>query len=71
MTWEETVEKQRRFFAGGTTRKGAFRRRALERLRREILCREEEIFRALEADLGKSPVEAYAAEISQVLEETP
>ena len=69
MTWEETIEKQRRFFAGGTTRKGTFRRRALERLRREILCREEEIFRALEADLGKSPVEAYAAEISQVLEE--
>ena len=63
------LENQRTFFASGLTRTAEYRLAALERLRRGIIRREEEILAALEADLGKCPEEGYMAEVAMVLEE--
>lgn len=69
MKEEFGLEEQRKFFAGGLTRTAEFRLGALEKLRQEIIRREDEILAALEKDLGKCPGEAYAAEVAMVLEE--
>lgn len=66
---EEVLQLQRRFFESGATRELDFRREALIRLREAVREREEALFDALAADLGKSKTEAYATELGIVYSE--
>jgi aldehyde dehydrogenase (NAD+) len=63
----ELVQKQRDFFSGGTTIDVSFRIEQLDRLRTALQTHEPALTKALGADLGKPPVEAYSAEIGIVL----
>lgn len=63
----EILEKQREFFLNGGTLSVKRRLELLKRLRNEISAKEEEIFAALSADLGKSRTEAYMTETGMVL----
>ncbi len=63
------VANQRTYFNRHETFDIAFRRSILLRLRSQIKLLEEEIKDALKIDLGKSPEEAYLAEIGMVYEE--
>ena len=63
------VEKQRTFFATGTTLDVAYRIAALKKLRRALLNREAAIAEAIRKDLGKSPEESYMCETGIVLGE--
>ena len=63
------VAGQREHFATGATLPLAARRAALERLEGAILAREEELCRALKADLGKSRSESYMCEVGLTLSE--
>ena len=65
----EILEKQREFFLNGGTLSVKRRLELLKRLRNEISAKEEEIFAALSADLGKSRTEAYMTETGMVLSE--
>ena len=69
MNVTEILEKQRAFFASGATRNVAFRKRALLRLKAALAQHEEEIYKALEADLNKSKSESYLTELGIVLDE--
>ena len=60
------VEKQRDFFATGETKDVAFRLMQLKTLRKAVEDNRRAIVEALRADLGKPPLEAYVAEVSQV-----
>jgi aldehyde dehydrogenase (NAD+) len=60
---------QRAYFQKGNTRSSQSRKEALEKLRDAIKAHEQQIFDALEADLGKGPFEAYTSEIGFVLQE--
>ncbi len=66
---EECLSAQKDFFRSGATRDYHFRINALQRLQQAILDREEEISRALGADLNKSPFETYMCETGMVLSE--
>lgn len=66
---EETVKKQRSFFATGTTRALEFRKEQLKKLRECIHKYEPEIYDALRKDLNKAPFECYATEIGIVYDE--
>lgn len=57
------VAAQRAFFASGATRTAEFRLTQLARLRDAIVQREEDLFRALDQDLGKGRFESYTSEI--------
>lgn len=63
---EEMVRKQHAFFAGGTTKPVAYRKKQLVKLYRAIAAHEEEIFAALKKDLNKSAFEAYETEVGIV-----
>ncbi|OUO36640.1 aldehyde dehydrogenase family protein [Muribaculum sp. An289] len=63
-----SIERARGFFASGTTRDPSFRKEALKRLRDNIRSMEDEIFAALDEDLGKSATESYMTETGMVLE---
>lgn len=63
------VTAQRAYFNSGATRPLAFRRAQLKRLYNVILAHEEDILKAVEADLGKSDFEAFTTEIVLVLDE--
>lgn len=63
------VEKQRRFFELGETRKRSFRRDALERLQRAVLAHQDRLLQALASDLKKPAHEGYLTEIGPVLGE--
>lgn len=65
----ELVERQRRFFRSGATRRASFRRARLADLSRALVNYEERFLEALSRDLGKSRFEAYASEIGIVYEE--
>ncbi len=54
MNIHELVESQRRFFQTGATLPVSFRKAMLRKLRDAVDRREEEIGKALAADLGKS-----------------
>ena len=69
MEIQELAAQQRTYFNTGATRRAAFRRQALERLRAALLEREEELNAALLADLNKAPAESYVTETGMVLEE--
>lgn len=66
---EQLLKKQRDFFHSGKTLPVAYRKEALLKLRKAILTYEEELCKALYADLGKSKSESYMTEIGLVLGE--
>ena len=66
---EQLLKKQRDFFNTGKTRDIRFRKAALLRLRQAIRRWEQEISRALQADLGKAPFESYMTEVGLTLSE--
>lgn len=66
---EKLVEKQRAYFAEGKTLPVERRLQALERLDKALRDGEEELCRALEADLGKSRIESYMCEVGLTLSE--
>ncbi len=63
------LESLRSFYYSGKTRPESFRRNSLQKLRKEIFLREDDILHALYMDLGKPPAEAYVSEIGFVLSE--
>ena len=69
MTIQQIVEAQRRFFRTGATLPIPFRVSMLKRLRDAVKRHEEEIGRALAADLGKSAYEGFMCETGLVLTE--
>lgn len=66
---QNQLSAQRAFFQSGRTQSYQFRREALGKLRSAIEAHEEQIFAALEADLGKGSFEAYTSEIGFVYQE--
>ena len=66
---ESLVEKQRAYFAEGKTLPIEGRIRALNRLEQALKNREEQLCRALKADLGKSRIESYMCEVGLTLSE--
>ena len=66
---EQLVEKQRTYFAEGKTLPIEARLRALGLLEQAVRGREEELCRALKADLGKSRTESYMCEVGLTLSE--
>lgn len=63
------VQRQRAFFATGTTLSVEYRIRALTKLKESILENQNRITEALQTDLGKSSFESYMCEIGMVLSE--
>ncbi len=61
------LEKQKEYFYSGATLSIAQRKQALKRLRAEIVKRQEDVFAALKADLGKSQAESYMCEVGLAL----
>jgi len=69
MDFAAVLKRQRTFFLSGATRPLEFRRAQLLTLRGAIEAHEQLLLDALQADLGKSPHEAYATELGLVLGE--
>ena len=67
--FEEALARQRSFFGTGVTLSAGFRLAALKRLADAMRANESQLLAALREDLGKSPFEAYAAELGVVYEE--
>ena len=63
------LEKQRTFFQQGETREFSRRKEFLLRLKQGLKEKEEDIIAALKRDLGKHPVESYAAELGIIKHE--
>ena len=63
------LSQQKAFFQSGKTRSPSFRVEQLEKLEKLIRTNEGKIMEALNKDLKKPPVEAWAGEVAQVLEE--
>ena len=55
----KVVEGQREYFLTGKTRDFSFRKKALEKLRQNIIDMKGEIFEALKKDLNKSEEDSY------------
>ncbi len=66
---EQLVAKQRDYFAKGETLSVEKRLQALERLEKALRNGEEELCRAMKADLGKSCTEGYMCEVGLTLSE--
>ncbi len=66
---EGLLEQQRAFFRRGATLPVPFRVKMLQKLYRTVADHEEDIARALKADLGKSGYESYLCETGLVLSE--
>ncbi len=66
---DELLRKQREYFQSGATLSVSFRVEGLKKLYATIQAREEEIAKALSADLGKNSFEGYMCEIGMALEE--
>lgn len=64
---KETLQHQRDYFKGQSTKPYAFRRAMLLRLKRMITENESDIKAALKKDLNKSSFESYATEIGYTL----
>lgn len=69
METEILVKKQRSFFDSGETLDIPFRVRALESLEQAMRSFEEDMYRALRQDLGKSRAESYMCEVGLALSE--
>ncbi|MFT5468443.1 MAG: aldehyde dehydrogenase (NAD+) [Verrucomicrobiales bacterium] len=63
------LDRQTEFFRSGQTKEIAFRIERLKKLGSELERRSDDLLAALDADLGKPPVEAYTSEIYFVLSE--
>ncbi|MFC5602220.1 aldehyde dehydrogenase [Sporosarcina koreensis] len=61
------IALQRNFFDSGMTKHAEFRLDMLERLKKAIILKEDEIHEALRKDLGKSQFESYVTEVGFVL----
>lgn len=59
----------RRYFETGATLSYAFRREQLQKFKRSIIMHEEDIYKALYADLKKNPEEVWATETGLLLQE--
>lgn len=66
---QTAVAQQRAFFSTGATRDPAFRKQALRALLHALRAAEQDVYAALERDLGKSPGESYVTELGLVLAE--
>ncbi|MFN8037510.1 MAG: aldehyde dehydrogenase family protein [Acidimicrobiia bacterium] len=60
----ELVARMRASFESGRTRPAAWRRDQLEQLRKLLIDREAELLDALHEDLGKPPIEGWAADVA-------
>ena len=69
MQIEELMQKQRDFFASGRTFPISCRIKALNLLEHAILKYEQELYKALRSDLGKSKAESYICEVGLTLSE--
>lgn len=69
MRIEKLMKRQRDFFASGKTFSISWRIQALNRLETAILKYEQELYKALKEDLGKSKAESYMCEIGLTLSE--
>lgn len=69
MELHEILEQQRNFFQEGISRNLTYRRQSLLRLYENLQRYEEELYWALEKDLGKSRYEAYGTELGLVYSE--
>ena len=72
MTPEEInsiVSSQRKYFLSGATQSVNFRINALKALRTSIKNHEDEIYKAIKTDLGKSQFESYMCEVGLTLSE--
>ncbi len=63
----QTVERQREYFRSGATLDVNWRIEQLEKLKRSILVHEDDLKRALAADLGRSGAEAYLCDIGSTI----
>src|SRR5262245_44018946 len=66
---ENVVRKQRAFFDDGGTRSIETRIALLGKLRRALLAREDDIYQAVRADMGRSDVETFFNELYLNVEE--
>ena len=66
---QKIINKQREYFNSGATYPINFRIDALKKLKTKILEYENEIYQALQSDLGKSDYESYMCEVGMVLSE--
>ena len=66
---QQMLDRQRAFFHSGATLPVEFRVRMLKKLYAAVKEREEEIARALQADLGKCGFESYMCETGMALSE--
>ncbi len=66
---KDLITHQRRFFDSGTSLELNYRIKVLKKLKKEIKSKEKLIFKALENDLGKSPLESFATELLSIYEE--
>ncbi|PZO18282.1 MAG: aldehyde dehydrogenase family protein [Leptolyngbya foveolarum] len=64
---QDSLQRQRAFFATGETRSLPFRRTQLQHLKENITAATEDIYAALAADLGKCKTEAYLSEVALAL----
>ena len=62
----EIVQRQKKFFKTNKTKEFGFRIEQLSKIQRLINHHEKEILTALKRDLGKSELESYLSELSQV-----
>jgi aldehyde dehydrogenase (NAD+) len=66
---DKVIKTQRAFFASGETRSIAYRMRLLKTLRKAIVASEQAIIDALHADLKRSTLDGYTAEVGSCLME--
>ncbi len=69
MTIQETVDEQKKFFSGGSTRCVEFRKEQLKRLYKAVSSHTDDIARALLKDLSRAEFETYATETGSILSE--
>ena len=67
MNISSLIVSHRDFFKSQQTKDLSFRKKSLKALKAEILLREQDIYKALKADFGKSEFETYLSEIGIVL----
>ncbi|MEH7020633.1 aldehyde dehydrogenase [Priestia megaterium] len=67
--YQELTKKQLSFFNSGKTKDVAFRIETLKKLRELVVRHEDDILKAVKADLNKAEIEAKRAEVGLVLSE--
>ncbi len=68
-SYQQLLEKQRAFFATGKTRNIAFRIEQLKKLRQVVIEKHQDVEDALYKDLKKSEFEAFATEVTAMIDE--